>query len=194
MSVYDDYEPPVSEGLYHKFENGHTYQFRLASEPVAYISSFVNKGDGEISDRMMYAWLAWNFETKSVQILKLPVTAFKQVMKFARDTEYGDPTKYNFRITRNGEALKTVYDVIASPNKSELAEIAPESTEKLLEVDLIEAVSKGKGVSNVNWLRDIAKKEDGSATKPEKTADPEQNQNTVVDEKKGAEAPGDEPW
>jgi len=188
-NVYEDYEPPVSQGLYHAFEDKKEYTFRIASDPVAYISSFTNKGTGEVTDRMLYAWIVWNIDEKMAQVLKLPVTAYRQIAKYGADPEYGDPKNYNIRVTRTGTGLKTTYDVVASPTKNDLAEIAPESVEAILAVDIIEAVSKGKGVSNVNWLRDVAAKQKDEV----KPADPEQNQNVKTDDKKPSE-PGEEPW
>lgn len=151
-NVYKDYEPPVSEGLYHKFETGKTYTFRIASDPVCYISSY--EAGGKTTDRMLYSWLVWNVTEEIAQVLKLPVTAYKQIAKYGADDEYGDPSNYNIRITRTGEGLKTIYEVIASPNKTDLMDIAPGAFDALEEIDLIEAVSKGVNVSNVHYLHE----------------------------------------
>jgi len=169
-NVYEDYEPPVSKGLYHTFEDNKTYTMRIVSEPVGYLSTF-ERGD-KVTERMMYAWLVWNFETESVQVMKLPKTAYKEIAKFGKDPEYGDPQEYNLRITRTGKNFDTKYDIVASPKKQKLVEIiSQEDFEKILDVDVIEAVSKGKGVSNVNWLKDFAKGEG--------TTEQEENKNTA---------------
>lgn len=185
-NIYEEYEPPVSQGLYHTFEDNKTYTFRIVSEPVVFISTFKD------NDSIKYAWLVWSFDTKSVQVLQLPKTGYKALAKFGKDPEYGDPQEYNIRVTRTGKGFDTKYDVIASPKKQKLGElISQEDFEKILDVDLLESVRKGKGVSNANWLKD-AKDGDGAtaAAENKNTADAEAPAAPPADKP----APTEEPW
>ena len=152
MNIYKEYTPPSSDaGIYHRFEDGVTYTMRIASEPVVYSTEFVAP-DGETTLSTRYAWKVWNVDSKIAQVMQLPVTAYRLVAGFAADEEYGDPTKYNLRLTREGKGLDTKYTIIASPNKSELD---ADTLAKLDALDLIEVVSSGKGVSHVTWLKDV---------------------------------------
>lgn len=155
-NVYVEYKVPESSGgLYHKFEDGKTYTIRIASEPVVYQTEFVRGEETNISTK--YAWLAWNVEDKHPIILQLPVTAYKKIAAFAADADYGDPQNYNIKITRTGTGLDTEYNVVPSPKQVPLNQVegAEDAEAKLAELDLVELVSKGQGVSNVNWLRDV---------------------------------------
>lgn len=155
-NVYANYQAPAAEGsgLYHKFEDGVTYTVRLASEPVVYQTEFVAP-NGESNTSTKYAWKIWNVEANTAQVMQMPVTAYRQVAAYATDAEYGDPTEYNLRITRTGKAVETKYAVIASPKKSPLSELSTDAGDKLAAIDLIEAISSGKGVSNVFWLHEV---------------------------------------
>jgi len=158
-NIYKDYVPPSGGGLYHKFEDGVTYIFRIASDPVVYETHYTDNKTGDVNVSTKYAWVAWNVEAGEAQILQLPVTAYKMVASFASDADYGDPKEYNLKITRKGMALDTTYTVIASPKKSTLAEIDKEAPGKVADVDLVEVVSKGKGVAHVFWLSDAIGKD-----------------------------------
>lgn len=153
---YKDYQPPASEGgLFHKFEDGVTYVFRLASEAVVFNTEFVApNGESNISTK--YAWTAWNVAEKKAQVLQLPVTAYRQIAALATDDEYGDPTKYSLKITRTGTGVETKYSVVPSPNKTELKDLDPEAPAECSKIDLIDIQRKGKGNSQVMWLSEAA--------------------------------------
>lgn len=149
MSVYDEYEPPASTGSYLKFEDSVPYVLRVMSEPVVYTSTF--RGNS----RTMYAWLVWNFKSESVQVLQLPITAYRIMSTIAR--ENGDPKEYNIRITRSGEAFNTKYNIDASKNKQPISEVAPTAEKEAEDVSLIERIEKGNGNSDIQWLADAVK-------------------------------------
>ena len=156
-NIYQQYTPPSSDGgLYHKFEDGKTYTIRIASEPIVYQTEFVSP-NGETNLSTKYGWLAWNVEDKHPIILQLPVTAYKKVAAFGADDDYGDPQNYNIKITRTGTGLDTEYNVVPSPKQIPIEQVegAENAKEELAKLDLVELVSKGKGVSQVNWLRDL---------------------------------------
>lgn len=155
-NVYQDYKVPESDGgLYHSFEDGVTYVVRIASEPVVMQSEFVDQKTGESTLSTKYAWVIWNVESKTAQIMKLPVTAYRQIAALATDDEYGDPTNYNLKITRTGTGLETKYSVVASPKQMPLKDVEADAPAKTKEIDLIGRLESGKGVSQVHWLKDV---------------------------------------
>lgn len=174
MSVYDK-ELPSSEGLYHKFEDGKTYTVRLVSEPIVVVSTF--KGN----ENTKYAWLCWNLEAGTAQIIRLPTTGAKILWDIVK--EQGDPTEYSLRITRTGSGFDTKYTIEASPKKIPLNEVAPAAEAALAKVDPIEAINKGNGIVDVYWLAEA----ENSIETPRASAQPE-----PVPEDDSA--PSDEPW
>lgn len=176
-NIYKDYKIPESgSGLYHKFEDGKTYIMRIASEPIVYQTTFGEGPDATISTK--YAWVVWNVEEKTAQIMQLPVTGYRQIAAFAADDDYGDPTQYSIKITRTGQGLETKYNVVPSPKKTTLAELDSDAPAAVKDVDLIEAVSSGKGVSNVNWLKDVVA---GSASSKPTHADQHKANDIIMD-------------
>lgn len=148
MGIYDEYKPPETAGKYFKWVEGHTHVLRLASEPVVFEKTFKDRA------QTRYAWVIWNVEEKIAQVLEGPLTVFKEIQKYAKDPEYGDPEKYSFKMTRTGTGLDTEYSIVASPNKCTLGELADAAPEAVRKINLIDAVS-GDNVEHVFWLRDV---------------------------------------
>lgn len=153
MSIYHDYEVPTNQGIFFKFEEGKEVRLRLQSEPVIFDSVF--KSTGQVSTK--YAYVMYNYDAEQAQILQIPGGVFKTIQSFARDTEYGDPQEYDFKMTRSGTGLDTKYEVKPSPKKTKLEDVVPGATEKVLEVDIIEALSKSESNQNVQFLEDFLK-------------------------------------
>lgn len=151
-NIYKQYKASGESNLYHRFEDGVTYVFRISSEPVVYESTFT-KGD-ESNTSIKYGWIVWNVEQKVAQVLQLPLTAYRTIASIASDDEYGDPKNYNIKITRTGTGLETKYDIVPSPRQVDIVDFAPEAPEQLKKLNLIELVEAGKNVSNVFWLSD----------------------------------------
>lgn len=144
-----EHEPPVSTGIYFKFEDKHDHRIRLASDPVIYTSTFMD------NSREMYAWVIWNIELEQAQVIQLPVTVYRMIKAFAMDEDYGDPKEYSFKIKRSGQKFDTKYEVMPSPKRIPLSEIHPDAVEQVAKIDLIDKISKGNGNSNVEWLADV---------------------------------------
>ena len=56
------------------------------------------------------------------KILEVGVSVIKQISNCAKDPEFGDPTTYDLKITKQGVGKETRYTVMASPKKYELTE------------------------------------------------------------------------
>lgn len=149
---YEDYQPPAGGGVYQKFNDGDSFTFRIAGEPVVYESIFEKEGEEtKISTR--YAWKAWNFDTNEAVILQLGITGYKDIAALAVDADWGDPTKYNITIKRTGTALNTKYSITPKPNRDELP---ADTVEALADIDLKEKIAAGKGVQHVFLLSEAA--------------------------------------
>lgn len=66
--------------------------------------------------------LAINRKTNKVEILEGGPKIFGSFKDFAMDADYGDPTKYDFKIKKEGSGRETKYNVIAAPQKRDLNE------------------------------------------------------------------------
>lgn len=141
-----DFEPPVATGLYAKFEEGKEYIIRLAGPTII----FTNEYNGQLSEK--YAWKIWNDTDKVAQIMQMGVGVYRTIRNLAKDPEYGDPRNYNFKLKRTGQKLETKYELIASRTNIPLSEFAPEAQAELDKIDDIEAVQKGKGATNAEYL------------------------------------------
>lgn len=115
MSVYDEYKAPQGAGgIYLRLEDGKPVKLRIVSDPYIYYAQF--SSESPIQTR--YAWAVYNHDEDKGQILQLPITAFRQIQELATDKEWGDPSKYDIKITRNGVGKETKYSIIGSPTKS----------------------------------------------------------------------------
>jgi len=142
-SIYETYQPPVLSGGFLKIADKQTVTMRIASEPVI----FSNDYKGNISTR--YGWVIYNHDEKCAQIMIMSGRFFTDLSTWAKDPEYGDPTKYNIKVTRNGIETATTYTIIGSPKRDPLTSEQQEAVDK---VDIIKAISAGQGVSSVFWL------------------------------------------
>lgn len=67
-----------------------------------------------------YQALVLNRATAKVEILEGGPQIFRQVKDYAVDPDYGDPSKYDIKIKKEGSGRDTRYSVKAAPNKTEL--------------------------------------------------------------------------
>lgn len=160
MSIYDTHTP-VTAGKYFKIEPGQTMQMRLSSEP-AYAE--VRNQDGSL--RTAYAWIIWNHTVGKAQILQLGPSFFNQVKTLAQDNEWGDPTKYDIKLKREGAGLNTKYSVTASPNRDPLT---LEATSAVKELDLIEELNGSDFIEKAMWLQELEAQSNGSAPAQQST-------------------------
>lgn len=146
--IYRTYTPPTQSGGFLKIEDGKTVVLRIASEPVIFQSEYKDN----LTTR--YAWVVYNMTEDAAQIFSQSARFFSNLAVFANDDEYGDPTEYNIKVTRNGTDTNTTYTIVASPKKYPLTADQRDAVDS---VDIIKAVQSGPGVSNVFWLNDFAK-------------------------------------
>ena len=163
MSVYDEHQPKdAGGGLYLRLNDGETARLRIASEPVIYDSEY----QGRVSTK--YAWVVYNIEKEVAQVFQQSATFFKNLANYAKDPEYGDPTKYDIKVTREGTGTDTVYHITPGRNSYDLS---ADQVEEVKKIDLVDAINKGQGVTNVFWLSDFIHSgevnQDTTDTKPQ---------------------------
>lgn len=57
-----------------------------------------------------------------LKILEGGNSIFRQIKDYAMDADYGDPSKYDIKIKKEGSGRETKYTIVASPKKSELTQ------------------------------------------------------------------------
>jgi hypothetical protein len=164
-SIYQSHKPAAGEGggLYLRLNDGETVRLRLASEPVIYESEYKDT----LSTK--YAWIVYNQDAKQAQVFQQSARFFKQVAALANDDEWGDPTEYDIKVTRQGIETDTTYTVMPSANREALDSEAREAIAKL---DLIKLIEVGRGNQRVMWLSDYDKQTTGAKTTAEPAAKP----------------------
>lgn len=132
-----DYKIPDATTGYMRLQQGKN-KFRVVSSAIIGNEFWITKEDGKrspVRKRMneqiniseieedeqikhFWAFIVWNYDTNSLQILELTQKSLQKAIKAYVDNEdYGDPKGYDITITRDGEKLNTEYSVIASPPK-----------------------------------------------------------------------------
>lgn len=85
-----------------------------------------------------------------IKILEQGPTVFNAIKAYAVDPEYGDPSKYDIKIKKEGSGRDTKYSVLASPNKSDLTE---EELKAVQESKSLEEINKPKTYEEIIQLR-----------------------------------------
>jgi hypothetical protein len=161
MSIYDTHKPSAGEGggLYLKIQDGETVKLRLASEPAIFESESEREGKTVLTTR--YGWLVWNQDANAAQILQQSATFFKSIAALAQDEEWGDPQGYDIKITRQGMALETTYNVMPSANR---APLSAEAQDAIKAIDLLEKLKASPFSQRVMWLSDFDKMSQAAKT------------------------------
>jgi hypothetical protein len=82
-----------------------------------------------------------NRKTNDVEVLEGGPRIFGAVKEFAMDPDYGDPTKYDLKIKKEGSGRETKYTVIAAPKRSDLT---PEEANLVANSKTLADVNKAK--------------------------------------------------
>ena len=85
-------------------------------------------------------------QDKKIKILEQGNSLFSQIKGYVADEEYGDPTKYDIKIKKEGSGKETRYTAIASAKKSDLT---PEELEQLEQLPPLSEVNKAKTVEEI---------------------------------------------
>lgn len=137
----NEYNVPQPASNYMRFEEG-TNKFRVLSsaivgyeywntdtkpirskEPWSLIPKDIKiNDDGSYRINHFWAFVVWNYQENSVQILEITQATIQRAMKIKIDNRNGDAKGYDFIVTRTGKGLLTDYDV----DVTEASPLAPE--------------------------------------------------------------------
>jgi hypothetical protein len=99
--------PKTSKGGYFKFLKGDN-TFRILSKAVV---GYENWSNGKP--------VVYNYRDKAVNILQLTQSSIQnEISALSKDEDWGDPMKYDIKVTRTGEGLSTEYTVSPKPHKA----------------------------------------------------------------------------
>lgn len=139
--VYGKYTPPTGGGMFVTIKDGENVKLRLVSEPYIFQEEF--QQTEKFSTK--YAWVVYNYDDKKGQIFKQGVKVYKAIAALAVDEDWGDPTNYDIRVSREGSDKQTAYH-ITPLKKSNLDAKILEETGK---VDLKKVISNAIPLSQV---------------------------------------------
>lgn len=144
-------EPEKTSGKYMKFKEGENV-IRILSVPIHGAVGWtvvdgkkkpIRKRPGEAfvmgevemteknSPKHFIAFAVWNYLEKKVQILEVTQSSiYGKINLYSKKASWGDPTQYDFIITKTGEGMATEYEVTPEP-KSELAVEAQAAWDKV---------------------------------------------------------------
>lgn len=81
-----------------------------------------------------------------VKILEGGPRIFSAIKDYAMDPDYGDPTKYDLKIKKEGSGRETKYTVLAAPTKSDLK---PEEIELVNNSKTLTEINKPKSIDEI---------------------------------------------
>lgn len=137
-----NYDVPSSSDKYFKFKSGDN-RFRILSKPVIGWEYWTNeskpvrlkdlpettptnikldKFGAPTATKHFWSMIVWNYEAKRIQELSITqMTIQRAITDLANDPDWGSPLKYDLKVKKTGENLKTEYFVVTAP-KSEISD------------------------------------------------------------------------
>lgn len=97
---------------------------RWEQKPSALPADIAPDMNGRVGTKRFLAGLVYDYEAGDFKILEISQkTLMDQLFKFMKDTDYGDPTGYDIKLSKTGEGIKTEYTLVAAPPKPVSKEI-----------------------------------------------------------------------
>lgn len=98
---------------------------RWEQKPEELPSNIAPDLGGKISVKRFIAGLVYDYDAQDFKILELTQrTLMDQLFKFMKDSDYGDPTGYDIKISKTGEGKSTEYTLVAAPPKPLAKDVA----------------------------------------------------------------------
>lgn len=88
-------------------------------------------------------------EEIKIKVLEQGPTVFNAIKTFAMEPEYGDPTKYDIKIKKDGAGRETKYNVVASPKKVNLTD---EERQAIEDSKSLEEINKPKTIEEIQTM------------------------------------------
>lgn len=118
------------------------------NKPIRSRTPFKTTPDIKIKDgkpdpiKHFWAFCVWNYATDAVEILQLTQSSIKDnIQNLVQDADWGDPKKYDIKVSRTGSGLSTEYSVSPKPHKEVALEIKSAYEAKTIK---LEALFDGK--------------------------------------------------
>ncbi len=84
-----------------------------------------------------------------IKVLEQGPTVFNQIKSYAMYPDYGDPTKYDIKIKKEGSGRDTKYSLLPSPNKND---ITADEQKLIAECKSLEEINKIKTIEEINAI------------------------------------------
>jgi len=132
-----DYEAPKSIGNYLKLQDGET-KIRILSLPIIGWEDWEDKkpvrfkmdAKPEFSNdpakpmKHFWAMIVWNYTEQRIQILQITqASIIREIENLVKDSDWGNPCRYDIKIKKTGKEMLTKYTVTAVPHKAITKEI-----------------------------------------------------------------------
>jgi hypothetical protein len=85
-------------------------------------------------------------DNNTIKVLEGGPAIFNQIKTYAKDEDYGDPTKYDFKINKEGSGRDTKYTLLPSPKKSDFKD---EEKEIIANCKPLSEINKVKTVEEI---------------------------------------------
>jgi hypothetical protein len=74
--------------------------------------------DMERKPKHFRAFVVWDYEDNKIKVCEITQKGIQDsIYNLYKDEDWGDPTDYDLKITKEGEGMDTKYAVVASPKK-----------------------------------------------------------------------------
>lgn len=137
----DGYEPPKTKNKYTKFEKGET-SFRVITTSISGVEFWKKEGESRVPVRYpknavpndefiranfeqnrsgdygkdFLAFGVYNHKEKCVQLCELTqVSLIRSLYDYAKNPKWGNPSKYDIVVTKEGEGINTTYKLMPDP-------------------------------------------------------------------------------
>jgi CRISPR/Cas system CSM-associated protein Csm3 (group 7 of RAMP superfamily) len=142
-----DYIPESSGGNFLTLKKkGDACKIRLVSTPIHYQKEWEGK------KREKFAWVVIDRADGKAKVFTSGVSVYLTIKGYAENEDWGDPTKYDFTITRTEESTANYYRIVPSPNRSGLSEEEIAEIERA-NIDLNKIFIGGKGTNTFGEVK-----------------------------------------
>lgn len=126
----------------------------------------------------------YDSEGPQVKILETGISVMKSIKEFAVEPEYGDPTKYDLIIKKEGTGKDTHYAVVPVPSKSELTDEEKEAVANAPTLQSLNKMHTEKEILDLNLdiLSDVGTDTDADANESSETTEEKPKSKGTEDE------------
>lgn len=164
------YTPKSGSGDFLKLADGETVTLRIVSETyyrenLSIDGDLVKRGDytdeqwkkmgddPDVKKSDRFIWGVWvrksdkdPQKTDKAFVFEVGASIYNAVKALAADSDYGDPRKYDIKITRTGQLLETKYSVIPGKNTDD---VSNDEGNAVLELDIERKVKGARPLADV---------------------------------------------